>query len=253
MQSRKLSFFWILLTISAILLLNVQLAAPREQIQELPIPNPILLAKPIPSVMDNIVVPADGQLKPAAYDIDLDPFFADSCFIGDSFTNGLEGYTRLKQQAVFLDEVGMTVAKAEARLSELSQITPKRIFLLLGINDMGYGYSPQEFAAQYQQLLTKLQTNWPQAKIYAQAIFHVTAGHESFDSCHTNAAIAAYNAALAGVCRQSGFAYLDIASAFCDQAGVMREAESPDGMHLEYSGHFVWLELLKQIVLDYET
>ncbi len=247
MPSRKLSFFWILLTLSAALLLYGQITAPREQLQSFP------LLKPIPSVMDYIVVPADGQLKPASYDIDLDPFFTNSCFIGDSFTNGLEGYTRLKQQSVFLDEVGLTVSKAEARLNELSQTTPKRVFLLLGINDMGYGYSPEEFAAQYQQLLTKLQTNWPHAKIYAQAIFHVTASHELLDTCRSNTAIAAYNAALAQVCRQSGFAFLDIASAFCDQAGVMREAESPDGLHLEYSGNFVWLELLKQIVVDYES
>ncbi|HZW49913.1 MAG TPA: GDSL-type esterase/lipase family protein [Bacillota bacterium] len=240
MQSRNLHLFWIMLILCASLLFYVQIDTAPE-------------IKLMPSVRDYIVVPSDGQLKPASYDIDLDSFFADSWFIGDSFTNGLEGYTRLKQQSVFLDEVGLTVTKAMQRLNELINVTPKRIFVLLGINDLGYGYSPEEFAAQYQQLLTELKVGWPQAEIYVQAIFHVTARHESIDSCRTNAAIAAYNAALAKVCNQSGFAYIDIGSAFCDQAGVMREAESPDGLHLEYSGNYVWLELLKQIILKYES
>ncbi len=179
-----------------------------------------------------------------AYDLLEDPLFENACFIGDSFTNGLKTYTKL--DAYFIEEVGMTLAKGLQRLPELDAMDPSRFFILLGINDLGHGYSTEEFLEQYQQMIQAIEERFPKAPIYLQAIAPVTATRSTEDPAHSNEKITEFNKAIKEFAKQEQVKFLDPWSVLKEE-GALRASESYDGLHLEYPAYFIWLEQIRQL------
>jgi hypothetical protein len=179
------------------------------------------------------------------YDIAKDPLFENALFIGDSFTSGLKDYA--KPNAYFIEEVGMTLAKGLQRLPELDDVVPSRIFILLGINDLGHGYSSEEFVEQYRQMTNALKERYPRTTIYLQAIAPVTASRSFEDPTHSNEKINQFNEALKEFSKDDRMHFLNPWTAF-QEDGALRSSESSDGLHLEYTGYTIWLEQLKLLI-----
>ena len=177
-------------------------------------------------------------------DIAQDPLFENALFIGDSFTNGLKVYTN--PNAYFIEEVGMTLAKGLQRLPELEGVTPSRIFILLGINDLGYGYSPDEFAEQYRQMTDALKERFPRVRIYLQTIAPVTAVRSVEYPSRSNEKIEQYNEALQAFAKEQRLRLLDPWKVF-QEDGALRASESTDGLHLVQTAYPIWLQQLKKL------
>ena len=179
-----------------------------------------------------------------AYALLEDPLFENACFIGDSFTNGLKTYTKL--EAYFIEEVGMTLAKGLQRLPELDAMEPSRFYILLGINDLGHGYTTEEFLELYGQMVHEIRDRFPKAPIYVQAIAPVTAVRSREDATHSNEKINEFNQALKEFARQERLKFLNPWSLFRED-GALRASDSSDGLHLEYHGYFVWLDQIRRL------
>lgn len=193
-------------------------------------------------LFNNLETKAHDQVT---YEIAKDPLFENALFVGDSFTSGLKDYA--KPNAYFIEEVGMTLAKGLQRLPELEGIAPSRIFILLGINDLGHGYSSEEFVEQYRQMTDALKERYPRTTIYLQAIAPVTASRSVEDPAHSNEKIAQYNEALKEFSKAERLHFLNPWMVFQEE-GALRSSESSDGLHLEYTGYTIWLEQLKLLV-----
>ena len=119
-----------------------------------------------------------------------DSYFDDALFIGDSRTVGLSQYGRLGQADYFAD-VGLTVFNLwDKALSDtnferqtletlLSGRTYGKIYLMLGINELGYPMD--SLLGQYQSTVSAIRKLQPQADLLLCANTHVTrtasAGH----------------------------------------------------------------------------
>ena len=174
-----------------------------------------------------------------------DPLFTDACFIGDSFTNGLVGYT--KPTAYAIEENGSTISKVLERLDEINETQPTRFFILLGINDLGKGYTPEEFSRQYRLLLLEIRHRFPRTPIYIQTIAPVTEMYSDSHPGRSNEKIAEYNAALKLLSREMRTVLLNPWLIF-QEGSSLKSNVSIDGLHLNYASHFVWLEQLKLLV-----
>jgi lysophospholipase L1-like esterase len=180
--------------------------------------------------------------------ISEDPFFQTAAFIGDSITKGLsliEAFDSLPIMA----NLGLTLTKAKNNLEDWQADHVETIFILLGINDMTYYYMDTEtYIARYGELVSALETRFPEALIIIQSILPVT--HDYLNPRITNENIASYNQALKEFCEQERIPFANISDPFCLKDGSLNPEMSPDGLHLFYRYYGAWLAQLRYVA-DY--
>ncbi len=205
---------------------------------------------------------------------ELEAYFEDTVFIGDSIMEGIRQYVaknRAKEptlgSAEFLTStIGVSVADllegekdgpfyrykgtGQPLLQILPQMGCKRIFLQLGLNDMAAA-DPivAESIEQYAQLIDLLQDTVPDAEIIvitnppkvASAWLPSYTPNRSFG----NKLIAEYVDALIQMCEKRGILYVDAHAALLDDNGALPDGYCRDGfVHLNDAGSEVVVEEL---------
>lgn len=183
----------------------------------------------------------------------VDPNFADSLFIGDSRTVGLSEYGNLGEAMVYAD-VGMSVYnllnkdikfgdEGKKKLEDvLSERSYRVIYLMLGINEIGYDYG--HTVKQYQAVVDKIKELEPGALLVLEANLHVTKAKATKNTVFSNDKINALNQAVASIAKEEGGIYLDANVLFDDSEGNLDSKCSTDGAHVlakYYSAWGAWL------------
>ncbi len=194
-----------------------------------------------------------------------DDYFSDAVFIGDSRTVGLFEYGGLEEVTTFYASTGLTIFKMfESKMIEvpdrkekitieqaLSERQFSKIYLMLGINEMGRG-DLEGFLTQYSQVITHLKELQPDAIIYLQGIMKVTSKRSAQGDYISNAGIEERNAGIAALADNVKVYYLDVNPLICDETGGMEPSYTTDGVHLKAQYIPMWKDFLKQhaVVLD---
>ena len=170
----------------------------------------------------------------------LTDFFSHTLFIGDSRTVGLMEYAGLETPDFYASS-GMSLFKMWEKEMEvpgmgkltlqelLEQKTYDRIFLMTGLNELGYAHSA--ILKKYAEAAETIQNLQPQAKLYLCANLHVTGSRSDRDDTYNNANIDWLNGEIAGIASSCGAGFLDVNPLFDDEAGALREDFSGDETH----------------------
>lgn len=175
--------------------------------------------------------------------------FENSLFIGDSRTVGLMEYAQI-EEADFFCAVGMNVFNVQkekvsvkndgkiqlAALLEKHQY--ERIFLMLGINELGY--SLDSVLEKYEELIELLKESQPKAVIVLQANLHVTQKRSESDKVINNEAINLLNDSLKQMADEDKIFYIDVNPLFDDGFGNLDSEKSEDDAHLYAKYYKVW-------------
>lgn len=192
-----------------------------------------------------------------------DDYFRDAVFIGDSRTVGLYEYGGLQDISTFYASTGLTVYKLfDARIVEvegqkqketvewaLSQRSFSRIYLMIGINEMGTG-TVDSFLEAYGQAVEHLRELQPDAIIYLQGIMKVTTERSSQGDYITNEGIEERNEGIAALADNVNVYYLDVNPLICDDTGGMEASYTFDGVHLKAQYVSLWKDYLKSHAAD---
>lgn len=187
-----------------------------------------------------------------------DDYFADAVFIGDSRTVGMFEYGGLEEISTFYASTGLTVYKMfdsdivsvpgerkKITVEEaLQQNSFAKIYLMIGINEMGTG-TVESFLEKYQEVVVHLQELQPDAIIYLQAIIKVTAKRSSQGDYITNEGIIARNEGIAKLADNVKIFFLDVNPEVCDESGGMIPDYTFDGVHLKAKYIEIWKDYLK--------
>lgn len=188
-----------------------------------------------------------------------DDYFADAVFIGDSRTVGLFEYGGLEETSTFYASTGLTVhklftskivpvpgqKKKKITVEEaLSQNQFAKVYLMIGINEMGTG-TPETFLEKYAECVTHIQELQPDAIIYLQSIMCVTDERSSQGDYITNEGINVRNEGIAALADGERIFYLDVNQAVCDENGAMKADYTYDGVHLKAQYIPLWKDYLK--------
>ena len=187
-----------------------------------------------------------------------DDYFADAVFIGDSRTVGMFEYGGLEEISTFYASTGLTVYKIfdseivsvpdeRKKISveeALEQNSFAKIYLMIGINEMGTG-TVESFLEKYQEVVNHLRELQPDAVIYLQAIMKVTAERSAQGDYITNEGIAARNEGIAGIADNEKIFFLDVNPLVCDETGGMVPDYTFDGVHLKAKYIEIWKDFLK--------
>lgn len=185
-------------------------------------------------------------------------YFNDALFIGDSRTVGLSEYGGFQPETTFYAATSMTIyqvfrtPKRVARLIDGSKATIEealmerkfgKIYLMLGINEMGNG-TTESFFTTYAETVNHIRMLQPQAIIFVQGIMRVGKGKSSSDSVFNNARIDERNQALAAMGNGKDIFYLEINEVLCDENGDLITQYTFDQIHLKAKYYQLWKDYL---------
>ncbi len=185
-----------------------------------------------------------------------DEYFSDALFIGDSRTVGLYLYGRITG-AKYFARTSMNVSNCFAdkksetgtgsyNLEEyLTENSFGKIYILLGINEIGYSYS--WITSRYEQLLNRIKELQPNAKIIIQSNMHVTkeksdANPKTFNNTRINT----LNNKLKELSDGITVFYAAFESIFDDEYGNLSPDYSSDGIHFKTKAYSIWKDWLEK-------
>lgn len=192
-----------------------------------------------------------------------DDYFSDAVFIGDSRTVGMYEYGGLEEITTFYASTGLTIYKVfDSAIVEvpgqrqkitieeaLGQNQFKKIYLMIGINEMGTG-TVETFVAKYQEVVEHLLELQPEAIVYIQGILKVTTERSNQGDYITNEGIVARNEALSQLADNVRIFYLDANPMICDNTGGLEPSYTFDGVHLKAKYVEIWKDYLKTHAID---
>lgn len=204
-----------------------------------------------------------GVIRAASYafaPVDL-AWFDDAIFIGDSRTVGLRDYTDLSEHADFYCETSLTVYKVLDKefkgkgtvQQALSERDYKKIYLMVGINELGTG-TTETYLEKYTEVVNTLKELEPEAVIYVQGIMRVSEEKSSQDKIFNNQNINARNNAIATLADNTHIFYIDVNDAVCDEQGALSAEYTYDQIHLLGKYNELWKTFLmtKGVELEQE-
>lgn len=194
------------------------------------------------------------------YETVTDDYFSDAVFIGDSRTVGMYEYGGLEDISTFYASTGLTVykmfdanivdipgQKEKANIEQmLSEKHFSKIYLMIGINEMGTG-TVDTFITKYSECLEYLRELQPDAIIYTQAIMKVTTERSEQGDYITNEGIDERNERLKELADNVNIYYLDVNPLICDESGGMISSYTSDGVHLKAK----YIEIWKQFLMEH--
>lgn len=178
---------------------------------------------------------------------------SDIVFAGNSITNGGEwgelfNDPRVKNRGIS----GDVCMGLYDRLEPILNGKPAKLFLLIGINDMGRGTEPDTVVAQIEKVIDKTRLLSPNTKIYLQSILPVNDSFGMFNG-HTSRwqEIKPLNNELRKLSCLKNITYIDLFSAFVlPGTEKMNPAYTNDGLHLMGDGYLKWAEVVKPYVFE---
>ena len=211
-------------------------------------------AKPPISAQDRLPV-----LQPPVSFDGASTFFTDAVFIGDSVSRMLGIYNSrvgLLAGATFISKGSYSVrhavdntmlldfrGKAMKIEDAINESGCKKVFLMLGMNDIGI-YGVTKTMNRWKVLLTRLKDNCPDIQIYIQSATPIYTGSEI--GALNNERMDAYNANLKEFSEANGCTFIDVASYLKDHTGGLAAKYTSDRyVHLSNPGSQVWIDVLK--------
>ena len=166
--------------------------------------------------------------------------FEDYVLLGDSRAVGFYFYEFLPENRV-LAEAGATILHLQEQIPTLQEINPSSIFLCYGLNDVSIGIwtTPEEYTAQFSEILAELHTALPDAQVYISSI--LPARDPAFDTASVWREIPTYSAAVGEMCESIDYCHFvdcdSLAEAYADLWDI-------DGIHVQRDFYPHWAAAL---------
>lgn len=186
-----------------------------------------------------------------------DDYFSDALFIGNSRTVGLALYGSMPDDVTFYATEGMNIydlptssaqipPNSGPKVSYKSLLSTEKfgkVYIMLGINDLGTGTS-QSFADYYKGIIDEIHAAQPDAIIYIQSIINISAARHAQGDIISNDNINEKNALLEKLANNEYIFYLDVNEPLRDENGFLNADYTSDGIHLGGGSLSLWEDYL---------
>lgn len=168
-------------------------------------------------------------------------------FLGDSITDRNDWVSAYQDKAVInLGKGGDTTAGLLTRINDLVQLQPKKIFLLIGINDIRYGLKQKEILENYTLLIKTIREQSPHSELYVQSILPIIEMSGESQNA-TNQRIISLNQSLKYLANTYEIQFIDLHDFFTFY-GQLNPAYTDDGLHLNDRGYRLWERIIQGFV-----
>lgn len=173
-------------------------------------------------------------------------------FLGDSITDNchwaeLFQNHRIKNRGIGGDRTDGVLL----RLDEIVSSLPDKIFIMIGINDLGHGIKVANIASNYEKIVRYILNKSPDTQIYLQSVLPINDELYNFfykKAKATNDNIIRLNKHLKELASEPGVQYIDLSSYFIDDKNQLDKQFSADGLHLNGKAYLVLKNAIEQYV-----
>jgi lysophospholipase L1-like esterase len=181
-----------------------------------------------------------------AYFKQLPPQRKSVVFFGDSITqwgdwSELFGFGKILNRGI----AGDNTYGLLARTDEIIRHDPKKIFILIGTNDLNKKSTIASIVRTYSGIIDALKKQLPGTKIYVQSVLPVNEqliNRQYYSG--TNEQITGLNIALKRMAVSMQVTYVDLYNSLLDDRHQLNIAYTYDGLHLSGKGYLAWARLL---------
>ncbi len=172
--------------------------------------------------------------------------------LGDSLTDEGEWAELLENPNIKKRGIsGDTTNRILNRLNEIVDSKPKKIFLMVGINDLvNDGKSVEQILEVYKNILTDLRNKIPNTEVFVQSVLPVN--NKVTRYWQNNNHVLKLNSYLRDLAKEFTYQYIDVFSHLLDSQNQLDAQYTLDGLHLNGQGYLVWKEVIKKYVVDHE-
>lgn len=177
----------------------------------------------------------------------------DIVFLGNSITNFGEWGEFFKNSHV--KNRGISGDRTDgiyARLNTILPGKPGKIFLMIGVNDLQHGRTPDSVVINIIRIADRIIDESPKTILYIQSILPVNDKFGKFPN-HTNKgeAIILINNQIKRYCQNRKLTYIDLYSSFKNKDDEKLNPDyTNDGLHLMGEGYLVWINLISKYVMS---
>ena len=204
---------------------------------------------------------------------DINSWFNDAVFVGDSITQGLENLVKYKRKnggqvlgnASFLAATSYSLSTAAGNFNSsrinlkyngqsmdiadaLRLINPEKIFIMIGVNDLPC-YDIEGNLAVYSKLADKLKSACPNSYIVIESCTPITASGQKKGL--TNTGMDSFNSGLRRIAHEKGCGFADISTPLKNAENALSPEYSSDKyVHLSNKGIEIWIDTLENYAKD---
>jgi lysophospholipase L1-like esterase len=133
------------------------------------------------------------------------------------------------------------------RLKDITDRQPSKLFMLLGINDIGKDIPDAVIADNYLKIVKEIHLKCPQTKIYVQSILPVNSTLPRFPQHYDKQEhVLSVNKLLKANAQVGNYTYVDIAHLFMDANQRLESKLTYEGLHLKPDAYVIWTDYLKK-------
>lgn len=176
----------------------------------------------------------------------------DIIFLGNSITDGGE-FTELfkmnniKNRGIRSDVIG----GVQKRLPQVTKGHPKKIFLLIGINDVSHGHSVEKLSQKYEDLVKAIRQQSPGTKLYVQSVMPINNTFNRYKGlAGKETTIKSFNNRIKSIATNNGAVYIDLWPYLSDKNGRLKAEYTNDGLHLNGNGYKAWTKGIECFVKE---
>ena len=171
------------------------------------------------------------------------------CFLGDSITDGCEWRELIEIKSVTNRGIsGDTAWGIAARIDEVTEGKPEKIFLMVGTNDLAWGgKSASEVRDKIKEVIDTIKQQTPKTELYLQSVLPVI-DREKWD--YQNKKINALNKELVILAAAKQVAWVDIASVMTDENGQLKKELTEDSLHLNGKAYYLWYSVIRKYLSE---
>ena len=196
---------------------------------------------------------------------EIDAYFADSVFVGDSIMLGFRNYC-MKQKDSFLNNIQFLAAGSFSVSNSLWDVTSKsvhpvyqgkkrhvwesismmgckRVFLFFGMNDLNIS-GLEGTCEKYKQLISNIKEKSPDAEIHIISMTYTL--KDAGKGKLKNDTIRDFNLLLQDMAKENGWGFMDMATPLADENGDLATKYCSDGyVHQSRAAYDVWSTVIR--------
>ncbi len=193
----------------------------------------------IPSALLNLMSEPNHQRWLSQFEA-LPLVSGDVVFLGDSITRGGSWHELFPNSEVKNRGIGGdTSAGVLARLDQIVDAEPSRLFLLIGTNDLMIGESDDAIINNILAIVARVTAESAGTRVFVQSILPRSARYRE--------RIEALNAKLEVAVAEKA-EWVDLYPLLLDDDGSIADRYSNDELHLQGAGYAVWSEAIRHLV-----
>lgn len=174
--------------------------------------------------------------------------------LGDSITEGFDAATyfpgrRVLNRGIGGDVIGNALPEDDHRgvLGRLDHsvfdCAASDVFLMIGINDLGDGRTPDVMAEGYREILKQIKEQAPRVRVHVQSVLPT---RDAF--AKHNPAVVDFNQRIRKLADEFGYDYLDVHALMVNEKGELKDEYTDDGLHLTAEAYKQWQAEVERVM-----